>query len=121
MRLALIGVHLLWYGAALYSQTLPPEEALSRFLATSTTQGTAWVEAALEMKVDAARPRLHKQGSMSGLKLVSLTQPARDMVFVRTRIASARWARPDARRHGRSTRPQEELNDACKETNRRYL
>jgi hypothetical protein len=53
-------------------QPLTPAEALDRYLA-SRDQQSACSASALTVQIDASMPALHKQGSMSGLKLVSYT------------------------------------------------
>ena len=53
-------------------QPLTPAEALDRYLA-SRDQPPACSDSVFKVQIDASMPALHKQGSMSGLKLVSCT------------------------------------------------
>ena len=53
-------------------QPLTPVEALDRYLATRDQQ-LACSDSEFTVQIDASMPRLHKQGGMSGLKLVSST------------------------------------------------
>jgi len=53
-------------------QPLTPAEALDRYLA-SRDQPPACSDSVFKVQIDASMPALHKQGSMSGLKLVSYT------------------------------------------------
>ena len=53
-------------------QPLTPAEALDRYLA-SRDQQPAYSDSVFTIQIDASIPRLHKQGSLSGLKLVSCT------------------------------------------------
>ena len=53
-------------------QPLTPAEALDRYLA-SRDQQPACSDSVFEVQIDASMPALHKQGSMTGIKLVSHT------------------------------------------------
>jgi len=53
-------------------QPLTPAEALDHYLA-SRNQQPACADSVFKVQIDASMPAMHKQGSMSGLKLVSYT------------------------------------------------
>ncbi len=55
------------------AQSLAPPEALDRYLARSRGRQPGCSDVAFAVRIDAALPKLKKQGSMSGLKLVSRT------------------------------------------------
>ena len=55
------------------AQQLTPAEALDRYLARDAGQQSASAESVFTVQIDASIRTLHKQGSMTGLKLVSYT------------------------------------------------
>ena len=69
MAVAVLG---LLFPGSCSGQPLTPAEALDRYLA-SRYQQPACSDSVFNVQIDASIPALHKQGSMSGLKLVSYT------------------------------------------------
>jgi hypothetical protein len=55
------------------AQQLTPAEALDRYLARAGSPQAAPSDSVFSVQIDASMPALHKQGSMTGLKLVSYT------------------------------------------------
>ena len=55
------------------AQQLTPAEALDRYLARAGGAQPASSDSVFTVQIDASMPTLHKQGSMTGLKLVSYT------------------------------------------------
>jgi len=55
------------------AQSLTPPEALSHYLARSRDQQPGCSDSAFTVRIDASLPALRKQGSMSGLRLISKT------------------------------------------------
>lgn len=55
------------------AQPLAPSEALDRYLAASLDQLSGCSDLAFAVQIDASLPRMRKQGSMSGIKLISHT------------------------------------------------
>jgi len=55
------------------AQSLTPSEALSQYLASSRDQQSGGSDSVLSVRIYASWPALRKQGSMSGLKVVSET------------------------------------------------
>ena len=55
------------------AQSMTPPEALSHYLARSRDQQPGCSDSAFTVRIDASLPALRKQGSMSGLRLISKT------------------------------------------------
>jgi hypothetical protein len=55
------------------AQQLTPAEALDRYLTSAGSAQPASSDSVFTVQIDASMPTLHKQGSMTGLKLVSYT------------------------------------------------
>jgi len=55
------------------SQPLTPAEALDRYLAPPGDRKSSCSDSVFTVQIDATMPKLHKEGSMNGLKLVSRT------------------------------------------------
>jgi hypothetical protein len=58
------------------SQSLKPDEAIDRYLKRSSERQTRCSDWVFAIQIDASLPQLKKQGSMSGLKVVSRTGQA---------------------------------------------
>lgn len=63
----------LLYAGFCPAQTLPPSEALDRYLDSSRERQLGCSDSAFAVQIEASLPKLRKQASMSGLKLVSQT------------------------------------------------
>lgn len=66
-------VLLLMFVAFCPAESLTPVEALDRYMTASSGTQSVCADSAFTVQIDASLPKLRKQGSMSGLKLISHT------------------------------------------------
>jgi hypothetical protein len=68
-KLALLAL----FGRLCHGQALTPGEAIDRYLTESRSRQSECSDWAFAVQIDASLPKLKKQGSMSGLKVISRT------------------------------------------------